>query len=110
MDNDRKEALKERARKKKLVSGAERIDLEPGDVLMGEVLDVRTISTDYGPLQVAYIQDGDAVYSLPLGHTALRSGWEEEGVEIGDDVYVEYQGEAESEAGQTYHDYLVARA
>jgi hypothetical protein len=110
MDTDRKEALKERARKKKMIQGAERIDLQQGDAVVGEVVDVRQITTDYGELDVAYLLDGDTVYSLPLGHTALRSQWTEEGVEIGDDVLVEYLGERESETGQSYHDYLVARA
>jgi hypothetical protein len=110
MDADRKKKLQERARKKRLVREAERVDFAEGEAIVGELVDVRTMDTDYGPLDVAYLLDGDTVTSVPLGHTALETSWREEGVEIGDDVLVEYLGERESEStGQSYHDYLVAK-
>jgi len=110
MDADRKQALKERVENKRLKSSAEKVDLDPGDEVFGEVIEDTTMDTEYGEFRLAYIRDEDEVYSLPIEHTALVSQWEEEGVGVGDDVLVIYEGETTSEAGMEYHNYTVAKA
>lgn len=83
---------------------------KPGDRLTGKLLDVEQAVAKSGepyPILRLECQDG-TVYRVAAGRTVLRRKLVAAKVQPGDLLGIQYDGEAESKNGRTFHDYRVA--
>jgi hypothetical protein len=84
---------------------------QPGDRLIGEVIEMTWREGDYGihPFIVMRDDNGDET-AVRTSATVLRNGLQRQRVQVGDRVALQYRGERKSQSGRsTYHDYRVLK-
>ena len=83
----------------------------PGAMLVGTLLRFETIVTDFGPSQVAVIEDEDdgTVYGVALFRSVLKKRFDTLEPRPGDRIGLKYVGLAESakKGGNAYHNYIL---
>ena len=81
-------------------------DPDPGDILIGRLQDVVTVSTRYGERDVARIETEEGVLSVWLKHKVLRDEWQALAPAPGDLLGIRFIDEKSSQNG-SYYDYNV---
>jgi len=83
----------------------------PGAMLVGTLLRYETIVTDFGPSQVAVIEDEDdgTVYGVALFRSVLKKRFDTLEPRAGDRIGLKYVGFAEptKKGGNGYHNYVL---
>ena len=79
-------------------------DPDQGDILIGRLQDIVTVSTRFGDREVARIQTEEGLVSLWLTHKVLIDEWQEKSPGVSDLIGVIYLGKKKSKNGQ-YCDY-----
>jgi hypothetical protein len=83
----------------------------PGAMLVGTLLRFETIVTDFGPSQVAVIQDEDdgTVYGVALFRSVLKKRFDTLEPRAGDRIGLKYVGLAEprTKGANPYHNYVL---
>lgn len=83
----------------------------PGTTLFGTLLRFETIVTDYGPSQVAVVEDADdgTVYGVALFRAVLKKRFETLNPQPGDSIGLKYVGLAEprTKGANAYHNYVL---
>lgn len=104
------EEMRQQADWKKEARNAEEYDLQEHGELFGEIVDYRSdVATVHGSVDLLYFADAETgvIYSVMVAHTALKSGLQEQGAEVGQMVYVRSEGKVTSRSGAEYYDYTV---
>lgn len=78
---------------------------KPGECIAGVVVGFREFVTKFGKGRSADIRcEEDGVVRSVLLRAVLKSEFEKQGIEVGDEVGIKYVGKAE---GKIYHDFIV---
>jgi hypothetical protein len=82
---------------------------EPGDTLIGEIVEIGERDGGYGPYPIVTIrQDDTSVLAVHAFHTVLASQLAEQHPAIGDRIGIRYKGRVTSEGARGgYHSYRV---
>lgn len=95
-----------REKLEKLNGDAERWDPENGEILIGDVKQIREIQTQYGQGEIAEIEAKDGVFTVFLS-AVLSAKFIENEITEGDRVGIKYLGKTKGKSGKSYKNYAV---
>ncbi len=83
---------------------------QPGEKLIGRVVELEWKTGDYEPHPLVTLVDDDGnEMAVRASATVLRNALERLRVQIGDKIAIRYNGERKSQAGRSYRDFRVVK-
>lgn len=81
---------------------------EPGEILLGTLLEVKTVEGEYGPCDLATLQEAETGKTIAvwLKHKILKQQWDSQNPQPGARIGIKYLGKQSGKTGQ-YHAYVL---